>query len=310
MTRWILFLFFCFPVSAWAQQPSDWKVLFSPPDSMMIGDTLSLSVERGLKPGYRWSFRPDSLRMKNWELLPPSVLTDSAGWYRWNQQFVFWGIKPDTLTGLIFTLKRESDSVWFDLPTTVIFPNLITAPADTTPRPEKDIYLTYRPWWQWALMILAGLVVLALITGAILWYRNRKKAVMEQEPSIVAMIDPYQVFSDGMTALQARRSDWMANIKGFYTDLIDLLKSYLESVTGKPVREMTSDELIVWLSGEPELQKKLPDMMLLLSRADLIKFARQSAADEQMLSDFEAVRQSAADIQTGRTATEAGGTVS
>lgn len=310
MTRWIVFLGLWMPVSALAQHPADWKVVFLPPDSMMIGDTLSLSVERTLSPGYQWSFKPDSARMKNWELLPPEVRTDSAGWYSWRQQLVFWGIKPDTLTRLKFTLKKDSDSVWFELPNTLIFPDLITTPADTTPRPEKDIYLTYRPWWHWALLILAGLILVGLITGAIIWYKNRKKAPAESMLQPVAIPDPYQQFLEGMAALKSRSPDWMTDIKGFYTDLIDLLKSYLESVTGKPVREMTSDELLNWLSGEPDLQEKLPDMLLLLGRADLIKFARQSAANEQMLADFDAVGKSASLIETSRTSGETGGPVS
>lgn len=302
-----LFTFFLFLLgfaSVFAQNPAEWQFKIDKKDSLKVGDTLTFTAGWQGKNGYSWNFRMDSTTASVLEPLPGDTTLSQVGnetQYQIKLPFIFWGFQKDTLNPLLFVLKNEvsKDSVWFQTPDLFLNPKLITAEGDTLPRPEKDIYETSRPWWQYALWVLGGLLLAGLIYYLYRRYmikRNMKLDVVETVPIVEKT--PWELFQLAMDDLLARQVLWPEDVKTYYSDLIEILKTYLERTTSSTVLEMTSDELLSWLNEKPALKSALPDMNELLNRADLIKFAKQNTVQSQMNDDFNKVRISVHKLET------------
>ncbi|MCA0447135.1 MAG: hypothetical protein LCH54_12995 [Bacteroidetes bacterium] len=306
MTRQLfsIFLFLCGTVQVFAQNPAEWQFKIDKKDSLQVGDTLTFTAGWKGSSGYTWIFRMDSTTATVLEPLSGDtsiVVSGNETRYQLRLPFVFWGFQHDTLDPVSFVLENKTtgDSVWFNTPSLILNPKLFTTENDTLPRPEKDIFETGRPWWHYFLWILAGLLlagVIYLIYRKVLKNRKSKNVSVEIVP--VVEQSAWELFQLAMDDLLARQAIWPDDVKAFYSDLIEILKSYLERTTGSPVLEMTSDELLVWLNGKPGLKAVLPEMDELLNRADLIKFAKQNTVQSQMNLDFNSVRISVHKLET------------
>lgn len=297
-------LIFCGFSQVFAQNPAEWQFKIDKKDSLQVGDTLTFTAGWLGKSGYTWFFRMDSTTATVLEPLAGDTSVVSSGnetRYQLKLPFIFWGFKADTLNPVSFVLKNQAtgDSVWFNTPNLILNPKLFTAENDTLPRPEKDIFETGRPWWHYLLWVFAALVVAGLIYfGYRKYLKNRKAKEDLIEPVPVVEKSAWELFQLAMDDLLSRQANWPEDVKTFYSDLIEILKSYLERTTGSPVLEMTSDELLAWLDGKPALTSVLPNMDDLLNRADLIKFAKQNTVLSQMNSDFNSVRISVHKLET------------
>lgn len=302
-----LFTFFLFLLgfaAVFAQNPADWQFKIDKKDSLQVGDTLTFTAGWQGKSGLSWFFRMDSTTASVLEPLPGDTSFSSVGnetQYQIKLPFIFWGFQKDTLNPLLFVLKNKvsQDSVWFQTPDLILNPNLVTAENDTLPRPEKDIYETSRPWWQYALWVLGALFLAGLIYYFYRRYMLQRKSKLDVV-EIVPVVEktPWELFQLAMDDLLSRQVLWPEDVKAYYSDLIEILKSYLERTTASPVLEMTTDELLSWLAEKPALKSALPDMNELLNRADLIKFAKQNTVQSQMNDDFNKVRISVHKLET------------
>ncbi len=279
-----------------AQNFADWQFRTELKDTLRTGDTITFTVGWKGKSGYSWTVRADSAFLSVMDPLPAETLTVSDGKqvaYSLKMPYQFWGFSKDTLNPVFFILKNQtgSDSVWFATPAFFPDPKLATDEGDTLVRPEKDIIETTRPWWHYLLWVLATAAGIAIIWYVIYRIRKNRKLPQDEVETVTAPVKtPYDLFVEQMNRLLEGKETWHEQVKGFYSDLIEILKKYLEGISGSPVAEMTSDEFLSWLETRSDLREILPDMNLLLQRADLIKFAKQQAVYSQMASDFNSVR--------------------
>ena len=282
-----------------AQNPSEWKFIVHQKDSVSVGDTIQFKLSRPFVPGAVWSYDIDSSSFEHFEFFYPETSLTTSGEFQLIQNVIFWGHKTDTLKSITYHLTSPDklQSVYFTTSPIYISPKLFSSPADTMLRGEKEIKLTRLPLWYYAVWLFLAFF---LGLGIYLVYRNYVKRKTELKPEqlmVEIQKSPYEIFTESMNQLKLHQDEWLGNIKGYYSELTEILKAYLEFKYNTHVLEMTTDELLGWVKNEPSVQQNMPKLHDVLSRADLIKFAKQDAVLPQMIQDFEYILSSVEKIE-------------
>ena len=173
-------------------------------------------------------------------------------------------------------------------PDTVVFKPLplevFTIPVDTATYKIHDIkgQIRYPVTFAEVLPYLAaivGLVLLALLIRALIIARRRKAS-----PEEVSNDPPYLV---ALRKLEKYRSDkyWARDKqKAFYSGITDALREYIDARYGIDAPEMTTAELFDSL-GKTDVPADLyVELKELFETADLVKFAKAFATDEENAS--------------------------
>ena len=139
--------------------------------------------------------------------------------------------------------------------------------------PTQSFMVKYRFW------ILGGIALLLLGLAVEWWFRNRRQKVssaMEQTP-------PDKLAMRGLKALEARRLFEEGRIKDFYFEFSEILRRYLEAVRGFPAAEYTLEEI-----ARAARKKEDQPLLVLLRRADMVKFADSAATLAGKADDMKA----------------------
>lgn len=226
------------------------------------------------------AFKTDTTREKNRFLLEKSyVLTQfDSGSYKLPTQFI-------DVNGKGF----YTDSLKIDV---------ATVPVDTLNQKMYDIKdlmvveKSYSNWWKILLGVLIGL---ALIGGLLYWFVFRKKILTEEEQ--IALLPPYDRALIELKKLENSKYLIQDEYKKYYSELTDIVRSYLEEDVHVTALESTTDQLIEKLelmtdSGELDLDNDtLQQFKRILQTADLVKFARSKPETSVAEQDRKAIEQ-------------------
>ena len=138
----------------------------------------------------------------------------------------------------------------------------------------KDIYdVWYHPFWQQNWFIALGIIVTLTLIGLLgywLYQKNKKEIILE----------PWEVALDALHDLKKNKPE---SPKLFYIQLTTILKRYLQSRYELSLIGTTDDEMLSALQQGSAVPKPVTDTIkTLLNGVQLIKFANQKAAQEQM----------------------------
>lgn len=212
----------------------------------------------------------------------------------------------DTIKGKVFKkyLITGFDSGAYYIPSQQILVNnrrmmtdsllvqVATVAVDTVKNPlnpikplaaEPYIFDDFEPYIKWGLILI--LAVLAIFFGIKSW-RNRDK---EQEPE--PQIPPYEEAKNRLEALDLEVYVSQGRFKEYYSELTDILRTYVEDEYHLPAKESTTDELMEFLKDFTELKKAAlsPELLAklkgLLQDADLVKFAKMKPTQNALESD-------------------------
>jgi hypothetical protein len=150
-------------------------------------------------------------------------------------------------------------------------------PEDTTaltPRPHRAVFSlplgAGGAWWIWLILALV-----ALIVGAVVWWRHRG------QPSVRSAVEPRR---EALRRLEELREAGLVTAEHhlvLYPAVTRILRDYLAAVDSRWGRDLTSSELIsstAFAEGEAGLSVELGSV---LSHADAVKFGRRTpSADE------------------------------
>ncbi len=137
--------------------------------------------------------------------------------------------------------------------------------------PENSSIFDSIPDWlyNWWWLIL---VILAIAAG--LWYlwRKYKKEghILPRKPQPT----PYEVAMSALKSLKEKKLWEQGMEKDYYTDLTDILRSYLSGRFGINAKEMTSRQIMGALSHNSETKDKRSYFRQILDMADFVKFAK------------------------------------
>ena len=138
----------------------------------------------------------------------------------------------------------------------------------------RDIYeIMTVPLWRTPWFV-AGVVVVLLITGIVLWYFLKKRAFA------VKVVSP---FEQALTDLKQLQKNELSSPKLLYIQLTSLLKRYLEAVYELSLMGTTDDEMMETLKRSDSVPEEIVTQLdRLLHGVVLIKFANQKVADGHM----------------------------
>lgn len=230
------------------------------------------------------------------------------------EQGILWPEIGDTITGKIEvlgrsesdTLKRSGDgtievakvyqltsfdSGYFIIPplrftdvkdtnnfseTEAILIEVQTLEVDTT-MALKDIKAPLDVPYTWDEFIMHGVVGLTTILVALLVYllyrkwKNRPVKVVVEK---IIVRDPHLIALEDLNALEQKKLWQQDNIKLYYTELTDIIRTYIENRFEIIAMEMTTDEImdsIAFVDVSPTCKEKLRQLLM---TADMVKFAK------------------------------------
>ncbi|MEM9143547.1 MAG: BatD family protein [Bacteroidota bacterium] len=173
-----------------------------------------------------------------------------------------------------------------------------TVPVDTLAQKLYDIKAlmdvekSYSKLWR---ILLWTLGVLALLGGLLYWFVFRKKPLTEAEKE--ALLPPYDRALLELKRLENSKYLIQDEYKQYYSELTNIVRSYLEEDVNVSALESTTDELITKLellkdAGELELDKgTLTQFKQILQTADLVKFARSKPPTSVAEQDRKSIEQ-------------------
>lgn len=168
-----------------------------------------------------------------------------------------------------------------------------TVAVDTTKgfKPIKDIIAVKSSWRDYLWLIIGGLVFIALLTFVILYFiKNKKKSV----PVLIPKAPPETAQEKALRLLAVLEEQklWQSNrVKEYYSQLTDILRSYIEDRFHTHAMETTTDELLQNAKMLPEMRLHYDQLATILYTADLAKFAKAQPLPQEHTQSMELTRQ-------------------
>lgn len=154
-------------------------------------------------------------------------------------------------------------------------------PVDTT-QAIADIVTVVNPPIDWnhiawiCLIILFSLALIYLIYRLIKWYRLKQKPG-EEEPEIVDLRSASEIAFEHLNRIE-EESIWKEGaVKQYYSEIIEVLKMYMQQRFEMSTLDKTSDEVLELLHKVESLIKEpvmLKSIARLFKTSDLVKFAK------------------------------------
>lgn len=147
-------------------------------------------------------------------------------------------------------------------------------PDDATELQDLAELATFeRSWWPWIVGLLA---LMGVLYGLWRW-RNQEEDEPEAVEAPEPAIPPYQEAIDRLAQLQQGDLTDPEQVKPFYVELTDILRTYVGRRTHVPALESTTRELLTRLrtssSGDVLPDDILKEIDHVLTYSDLVKFA-------------------------------------
>ena len=146
-------------------------------------------------------------------------------------------------------------------------------------KPLVKVERNFAKFWKWLMGILLGLLI---VGGLLYWFFFRPKPLTEEEK--VALLPPYDRALLQLKELENSRYLIQDEYKKYYSELTNIVRSYLEEEVHVSALESTTDQLIERLellkdAGELKLEDEtLNQFKNVLQTADLVQFAKSKPA--------------------------------
>ena len=139
----------------------------------------------------------------------------------------------------------------------------------------------YKHWLWW----LFGLLVLLAVIGYVVF---RKKAAV---PKAKVSIPPFQQAMERLQSLDEKSLLEENKVKPYYSELTDIVRTYIERAIHIPALESTTRELLVTMRDFNDSSdlgisaETLEELQKVLQQADLVKFAKSKPLIEEIQQD-------------------------
>ena len=159
-------------------------------------------------------------------------------------------------------------------------------------KPLIKVERSYAKLWRIILLTLLGLLIVGVL---VYWFFLRKKPLTEEEK--VALLPPFERAMLQLKELENSKYLIHDEHKKYYSELTNIVRSYLEEDVHISALESTTDQLIEKLNlvkdaGELELQEEtIQQFKKVLQTADLVKFAKSKPSNSVAEQDRSIVEQ-------------------
>lgn len=141
-------------------------------------------------------------------------------------------------------------------------------PMESVVSPATKWYDYIPNWFLW--LLLAAAIVAACVVAVLMVMKNKKK----EEIIRTAPIPPYDLAVSRLHTLRSRNLAENGHEKEYYTELVDILRQYLDGRFAINAMEMTSSQIVKALRSNPKTRMSADEIKLVLAIADFVKFAK------------------------------------
>ena len=211
---------------------------------------------------------PDTLKVDD-----PSVLLRS-------QTFIITSFDSGVfvIPALSFKYKLNGNDKVITTETDPLQIEVFTVPVDTTKEIRDIRPIEEAPFdMKWVWYGLAALVIIALVIALIVWGMKKRKPVAAGPAVVELVIPPHIVALEALVALDEERVWQNGQVKLYYTQLTDILRTYIEKRYGFSTLELTSDEILSHAAVKVIPENTREELERILRLADLVKFAKWQA---------------------------------
>lgn len=160
--------------------------------------------------------------------------------------------------------------------------SLLINPMEGTVSIKARWYDFVPSWWYW---VLLGLAVAGLAIALVYLYRKNGPTLLPRKK----VIPPHVVALESLDRLKARHLPESGQDKAYYTELTDILRTYLHGRFHINAREMTSTEILQALDKNPKIADWHGRMATMLATSDFVKFAKVRPTPQENTASFDTV---------------------
>lgn len=272
----IALLFFCATV-ALAGAPAASLTAHLDRTSAPVGETATLTLTYCLPAGARLPEKPEIEGLSG-----VGVTSLHTGPGSITVRFIADSLTDITLGpfGLAYVdEKGATQKIRGDKVTLKVTSNLEQSPDKQQLKPIRDIIPAQPVWLAWlrwgALVLLVALLGAGLVFGYRRWAGRKAGKTSVLPPHVRAQRDLEALVTGGLFD--------RGEAKAFYFRFSEILKRYLEDLRGYPAAEYTCEEIASRIDAEIDR-----DLLVLLKRSDLVKFADEVPAPARKDEDVKA----------------------
>lgn len=153
----------------------------------------------------------------------------------------------------------------------------------------KDIIVVVNPVLKYIPWIILATAILSLTLILLLWKKTKRPPAAPVRNNIAK----YTAYEDAMRSLaELKNRGSHGNEKAYYSEMNDILRTYVSSKFGISTFERTNEELILQLAAMNLPQNPFTSLMQSLRMSDFVKFAKYRPSEEDNNNNLEIVRSS------------------
>jgi large-conductance mechanosensitive channel len=271
-----------------AQSPS--VRAFTDERKIVIGDQVRLFLE--VKPNTKldkiqWAQMPDSIH--GLEIVEKGQIdtVTSGNTFSLKQRLLVTGFDSGKYYIPAFKFQITSNGQTQELYTDSIPIEVQTVAVDTTKafKPIKEIEEVKFSIWEYWMQILAGLILIGFIVFLVFYFVKNKRTSI---PSKATKAPPEKAHEKALrllNELKGKQYMQQGRSKEYFTEISDIIRTYLEERFSITAMEQTTDELLSLLKkqtdSKAELRKIRPELKLILRTSDLAKFAKANPLPDE-----------------------------
>ncbi len=144
-----------------------------------------------------------------------------------------------------------------------------------TINPMTSIVSAQSRWYDYVPNWLFWLIgIIAVLAGGFYAYTKLRRHQEQIAEEKAKPVPPYELAISRLDHLKARRLTESGHEKEYYTELVDILRQYLDGRFGINAMEMTSTQIVRALRNNPDTRMTADQVRSILAIADFVKFAK------------------------------------
>ena len=144
-------------------------------------------------------------------------------------------------------------------------------------RDIRDIIEVKKPPVEYLPWLIIGIAAICMAIIALLWRRKRTVAVVKEK--WVPALSPYEEAMKALAQLALKNVN-NGEVKGYYSEMNDILRRYVSRKFSVATFQRTNEELIIELSGKGIPKDAFINLAQSLRMSDVVKFAKYNPSEE------------------------------
>ena len=247
-------------------------------NNILIGDHITFTIEGETENDNEWPIFTDSIG--NLELLSISEIDSiptENGW-KLKQEFILtqWDSGFYYIPSISVGNEKTADFV--------VTVNTINLEEDSEAKDIKgpiDAPVTFSE----VLTYLLGGIIIGLLIYLLIRYLKREKPIEIITRKAKVVLPPFEIALTQLEELKIKKKWQSGEIKAYYSDLSEIVRTYIENGLHTPAMEMLTDDIIDRLKAR---KIDTAQLSILLNTADMAKFAKAqpTSAENELAITF------------------------